>query len=354
MLKNLAKNGMINKIFTGIVALFCICCDDTKRKTIKNGIKFIFRNEKKKILAKLIKEKYSDCWCIFPANGIGDIFFIAGLVKEFKKRNTGKVVFFTWSKKTIDFLKAFPSVDEIIFDKNISFLKYEHSLQKQFKKGELNRIFYPYRGGKKSYVFCDNYNNFFNLPLDVEREIPIIKEQNYKNAETEFKRLKIIKEKTILIIPDSVMFDYRTVDCAFWKTLAEQLEEKGFSVVFNTKSKKYKNFRNTFLPLMDFIALAKQSKHIISFRSGISDFLVGMNIVNHTAIYPQNLDVFWTPDGFNFDNIHKNYTFKFDTEFENVFNVYSLNAIFKRKDIHEIIYNYDDDNIIKQIVERIE
>ena len=104
---------------------------------------------------------------------------------------------------------------------------------------------------------------------------------------------------------------------------------------------------------MDFVAFAKQVKYIISFRSGICDLFVGINMSNISVLYPQNLEVIWA-DNILFNQIHQYHTKQFDTEFENIFNIYSLNPIFKRNDIDEIVYNYNDEEIIKNIIKQIE
>ena len=54
----------------------------------------------------------------------------------------------------------------------------------------------------------------------------------------------------------------------------------------------------------------------------------------------------------NFHDLHKNHTQKHDNEFDNMFSIHSLNNTFKTNLIDEIIYNYDDESIIKQIMSR--
>ena len=148
------------------------------------------------------------------------------------------------------------------------------------------------------------------------------------------------------------MFDFRIIGSKFWLNLSKELESKGYDIVFNTKLSEYKHLKNTFLPVMDFVAFAKQIKHIVSFRSGVSDLLVGMNIVNLTAIYQPNLEVIWA-DAKYFHELHENHIPKSDNEFDNMFAIHSLNNTFNREDIQEIVYDYDDAKLISDILKRI-
>ena len=351
MFNNLAKYKSINKILSSIVSLV-YCFNSKKRRKLRNEIKNAYKNMKKQEIANLIQEKYSDCYCIFSRYGLGDIFFVASLIKAFKEKNGGKVIYFTEKKRLVKILKAFTSIDEIVFNKDLGFLQEEQTLQQHLQKGKLNKLFFPYRGSKETYTFSDNYNNLLDLPLDSERELPVITDENHFKAKKEFEKLKINPQKTVLIIPDATMFDYRIIDSKFWLNLSKELESKGYDIVFNTKLSKYKHLKNTFLPVMDFVAFAKQIKHIISFRSGVSDLLVGMNISNLTAIYPPNLEVIWA-DAICFHELHKNHFKQFDNEFDNMFAIHSLNNTFKRNDIDEIVYNYNDVEIINRITQNI-
>lgn len=350
MFNNLLKNKYINKIALFFISLFYIFENKKKRK-IKSEIRSIYRNSKKKQLANLICNKYSNCYCFFSRFGIGDIFFVASLLREFKKNNKGKIVYFTEKKGLVKFLQAFPSIDKVVYDKDIKFLQEEQTLQQHIAIGKLNKLFFPYRGTKPTYTFSDNYNNLLDLPLNSPREIPTISEGNYSNAEKEFKKLKIRKSKTILIIPEATMFDYRIIDSSFWKKLANTFIEQGYDVVFNSKSKEYRSYKNTFLPIMDFMAFVQQIKYIVSFRSGVSDLMAGMGNYNLSVLYPPNLEVIWA-DAIMFHNLHKNHIQKCDNEFDNMFGIHSLNNTFNTNCINEIIYNYDDEGVIKQITNR--
>ena len=318
------------------------------------GVKYtnIYKNNKINQITKFIQNKYPNDYCIFSRDGIGDIFFIAGLIREFKKGKEGRVIYFTDKLSCVPLIKAFKSIDEVYYNRALGAFQEFKTLQKDLVKGQLNILFFPYKGTKPTYTFSDNYNNLLNLPLNTERELPAISLENMEKAENEFKRFEVSKEKTILIIPDATMFDYRIIDSKFWISLAKELEARGFDIVFNTKLNKYKNFKNTFLPIMDFIAFSKQVKHVISFRSGINDLFAGVGITNMTVVYPPNLEVMWA-DADEVHKLHEHHTFTSGNELENIFNIHSLNRTFNSSNINEFLYNFNDNEIIDTIIRNI-
>jgi len=345
------KNKKFNKFIVSILSILTFN-NAKKRRELRNEIQNIYKNEKKAELKQLINSKYSNDYCFFSRYGLGDIFYFASLLKEFKKKNSGRIIYFTEKRGLIDFIKMFTSIDEVVYDQDLKFLHAEQTLQKSITKGELNKIFFPYFGKKETYTFSDNYTNLLNLPLDTKREIPIPHENSYLKAQEEFLNLGLNSEKTILIIPDATMFNYKKLNSAFWTKLINKLQDEGYDIVFNTKLKEFKNYKNSFLPIVDFIAFAKQVKHIIALRSGICDLFAGMDITNMSILYPQQMDCCWA-DAPAFRELHSNHTKLFDNEFDNIFNIHSINSNFRTNKFHEVIYNYDDEFVIKDILEHI-
>lgn len=286
----------------------------------------------------LVKKKYSDAYVFFSRNGVGDVFFAASFIKEFKKTHPGRVIYVTEKKSIKNLLEAFKSIDEVVYDPYLGGLQATPIVQRQICKGRLNFLFFPYRGSKPNYTFADSYANLLDVPLDSERELPTITKKDLHLANKEFKDLKLLPQKTIVLIPESVMWRYFVLTPNFWKRLAHKLKTMGFDVVFNSSNKAYKSFKTTFLPLNAFLAFASQVKHIYSFRSGINDLLVGMGITHLTAIYPNNMEVTWT-DKFSFDELLNKYHVKTkETELDNLMQIYSLSSIFNVK-IDEIVYD---------------
>lgn len=348
--ERLVQNIKINEFFQFFVQRFIL--NSSYRIPKMRYLKVICRNIVKAEIAKLIREKYSDCYCIFTRHGLGDLFFLASYIKEFKKTHEGKVVIFTEKQKLVNFIKAFPSIDDVVCSDNYKYIQEIHFVQESLKKGKLAVLYYPYRGAKETYTFADNYANMLDVPVDCERERPVISDENYKNAKEEFERLKINPEKTILIIPEAVMFDYRVITPKFWKNFAKKLTALGYDVVFNSKNKEYRHFKTTFLPVMDFLAFAEQIKYIYSFRSGITDVFAGIGINNMTVIYPPYMEVIWT-DPIGLDLLNKYVEKPYDSEFDNLMQMYSLNTNFKGSNIHEFIYNFDDELTQEEFIKKL-
>ena len=328
------------------ITYFAIFFDKKLRK------KTIF-NLNSKIIS-LLQQKYSNQYqndyIIFSRNGAGDIFFAASLLEEFKKTHPGKIVYITDKPNMKNFIESFSGVDEVIADEDTALFQGLSTVQKTLQKGQINFLFFPYRGTKPNYVFADSYANLLGLSPAVPRTLPRISNENKSNAHEEFQKLSLNAQKTVILIPESVMFDYRILSCEFWKTLAKNLQKAGFDVVINSKNKTYKNFKTTFLPINDFIEFSKSVKHVISFRSGICDVLAGCGIKNITAIYPPNLELIWA-DKFIFDNMLNKYHQRlFETEFENIFHIYSLNSNFKTNENKEIIFDYNENKLQKEIL----
>lgn len=301
----------------------------------------------------IIHEKYKDYYVFFSRNGVGDVFFAASLMHEFKKRNPGKIVYLTEKKSIAKFLKTFKAIDKVIYDKDFEKLQGMEIVQRRIKKEQLNFLYFPYRGNKPNYTFCDSYANLLNVPLDVERELPQISEEHIEIANKEFEKLKIKSEKTIILIPENVMWDYKVLKPKFWKKLADQLIKKGYDVVFNSKNKQYKNYKNTFININAFIYFSSKVKHIVSFRSGINDLLAGMGIENQTTIYPYNMDVIWA-NKFIFDELLNKYHVKLhEYELDNLMQIYSLTSIFK-KEFNEIIFDGNEDHLLTSLLKHID
>ncbi len=308
-------------------------------------------------LIRLLQEKYTkkypDDYIIFSRNGAGDVFFVASLLYEFKKNHQGKIIYLTDKPKLKNFIETFASIDEVIADKDTKLFQIYAPVQRKIKKGQVNFLYFPYRGTKENYVFADSYANLLGVNINSKRELPQITEEHIKNAHQEYEKLNLTPGKTIILIPESVMFDHRILSPKFWKTLANMLKRQGYDVVINSSNKAYKNYKTTFLPIPEFIEFSKNARHIISFRSGICDVLTGCDIYNITSIYPKNLEVIWA-NKFMFDELLNKYHRQlFETEFENIFHIYSLNSNFKTTKINEIIFNNDENKLIECIMKQL-
>ena len=319
------------------------------RRSLRNRLQNKYFKNK---MRNIVKEKYSDAYVLFSRNGVGDVFFVASLINEFKKNHKGKVIYLTEKKSIQKFLKSFSSIDEVLYDKDFGVFQGMAIVQRRIRKGQINFLYFPYRGNKPNYVFADSYANLLELPLDTERDLPQICEEDIKMSNDEFKRLNINPQKTIILIPENVMWNYKVLSPKFWKTLAIQIEKLGYDVVFNSNNREYKNFKTTFLPICAFVDFAFKVKHVISFRSGIDDLLVGMGMKNLTAIYPNNMEVIWA-DKFLFDELLNKYHVKTkEFELENLMHIYSLNSNFNTN-VNEIIYDGFEEDLLETLIDII-
>ena len=322
-------------------------------KVLRNKIREYYRKKGFLDLLNLVNTKYKNDYVFFTRNGIGDLYFILSIMREFKKRHTGRIILIIDKPNLYDYIKSFNVVDEIIASKELKYMQGFTPLQRKVRKKQINYLFFPYRGKKPNFIFADSYCNLLDLPLNTKRVEPNLSKENIQNALQEYKKLNISPKKTIILIPESVMFDYRLLNTKFWIKLAQKIEQSGYNVVFNSKNKAFKNFKHTFLKINDFICFAQQARHIISFRSGISDLLAGMGIFQQTTLYPPFLEVIWA-NKYLFDNLCNKYHEKLhEDEFDNIFHIYSLNTNFPNSNISEIVLNHDNDELQKLLLKKI-
>lgn len=321
-----------------------------KRKILRRQL---YSQYTRHIINELVREKFPNDYVFFSRAGVGDVFFAASLMKEFKKIHPGRVVYVTEKESIADFLRSFPSIDEVIYNPYLDGLQAVSYVQRPIATGQLNFLFFPYRGSNPNYVFADSYANLLGMPLNSVRETPILSPEDIQRATQEFSKLHITPQRTFILIPECQMFKSSALTPRFWQTLATNLANRGFDVVFNSRNKAYQHFKTTFLPLNAFVAFASQAKHIFSFRSGINDFMVGMGITHLTAIYPNNMEVTWS-DNFLFNETHNKYHIKTkETELDNLMHIYSLSSNFN-VNIDEIIYDeLSEERLMEALLQRI-
>lgn len=340
-----AHNPTMNKLMRHLSFIFI---SPRKRRQFRTTLAQIVIEDKLLYYRRLAKTIYADSYLIYCRNGIGDVFFVASLMQAFKEQHKGRVVFLTEKPKLKEFLQAFPGIDEVLVDKDATF-QHLAPMQRKIEKGRLNFLYFPYRGNKPNHLFADDYTNLLDLPLNTKRQIPILRKEHFNHAYMEFDRLKITPQKTILLIPESVMFDYKAIKETDWIKLAKKLTKEGYEIVFNSTNPVYSNFKTTFLPILDVVAFAQQVHYIVSFRSGINDLFVGMGIYDLMAIYPYNMEVIWA-DKFLFDELlNKYHTHPFEYELENIFNIYSLSSNFNCQSVQEVFYAGDIEDIYNKI-----
>ena len=71
-----------------------------------------------------------------------------------------------------------------------------------------------------------------------------------------------------------------------------------------------------------------------------------------TVIYPPYMEVIWT-DPIGLDVINKHMKKPYENEFDNLMQIYSLNTNFKGSNIHEFIYNFDDELTQEEFIKKL-
>lgn len=342
-----------NKIINKLLRSYCWILLWNKKSRVQYKHRLISILAEKAI--KKIEETYNNYWILLPRLSYGDLMISLSLLNEFKTKNAGKIVIITDSNLKKEFVECFDAVDEtIVID--IMLKRYLDSLDlknQKPEKGHIIRLFAPFWDGKSSNLYED-YLKYLKLDNTAKREKPVIRNKDNAAALTEFKKLELNQEKTVLLAPHSVTFNSKDLSVDFWLRIAENLMKNGYSVVFNTDNKIYRNYPNVFLPMNQMISFAGMCQASISFRSGFNDILAGCGIQNMFVIYPRDCGVSYIQVE-EFAQILKQNYFWHDNigNKENIFNIYSLNKIFDRNDVDEIIFDGDELKLINYLTDKI-
>ena len=340
MLKLLQIEFYIKRLFINFFFIF----NKQKRKAKRNKLYMNY-------MKNAISYKYKDYWIFIPRWSYGDIFICAALMEKFKEKFGGKILFIVSKKSIIPLLSKFTSIDKIICDPFANAMQGE--IQHEPKnKGELCCLFAPYKHAKKCETLIDNYLNLLNLQDKRPQFSEIcISETDIDRVKRKCRELGFDINKTVLFIPESVTFKYKQLSENFWIDLARYYENLGYNVVFNTQDKKYKKFNTIFFDLLDTVIFAKSCDKVIAFRSGLTDILAGANVKNLCVIYPHNGKTnFWSEADF-VKNLQKDHVWNNELSIsQNILNIYSLNKMFNRNDIDEVIYNGNEAELKNRIL----
>lgn len=303
-------------------------------------------------ISVLINKKYKDAYCLFSASGIGDVFYIAGQLHEFRKNNPGRIVWFVCKKSIAEFLTAYSDVvDEVVYDPEMKILEGQ-LLDKKISKGVLNLLFFPYWGSLPTYTFSDNYSNMLGVPLTTRKETPLIMTKNKAYAKKIFDQFGIEPSRTILLIPDSTMFDSRYIEKGFWLSLTDALEHAGYEIIINTQEKIFSGRKKIFPSINELISIATRVKSIICIRSGITDILCYKDCKQIFVVYPPRLEMIWKDQGY-ISFLHSNHAEKRIYPHDFIFKIHSLGNISVDENIVELIYNYNNEEIIGKIIKKL-
>lgn len=347
LIEFLLKFKFINKFIQLISTIFVFHGKD-RRKRRRYIEEYCGR---KRILR--IEKKYNDYW-IFPLfSPWGDFTICCALMKEFKAKYGGKILVLVEDKNRANVAKLFPSIDKVIIEKkgDRQFINcHPHTKLKKGMYYELNHWLFIDAPKHNSLNFLELYARMLELENDnITLEPPIINDLIINNVKKEIKKNKLNVENLVIIAPLANSFNCKLIKKTFWLKVANILTSRGYSVIFNSNKKNYKNYPVIFLPMAEQLYLCTLCKKVIALRAGFNDILGIMKNDNLTVIYPQSL-FFNTINKFVQQHEFKR-AFKDDTSksfFENMFRITSL-KMFKLKNLNEFIFEKDKDFINKML-----
>lgn len=348
---NILKTPKINKFIRNSIWIFI--WNRSWRKALKAKLHALISKE----IIKQIEEKHKDYWIFFPRWSFGDIALCASYVNAFKQKFGGKVLMLTIYKTQADFIELYPSIDKALWIEDDRLSNYLDSIdltKQTLQKGQLYVMFAPYISAeKKCNDFGEDYRNFLNIDNSVSKEKFQVNENDRNIAYKKFKELKLKKNKTIFLAPHSVTFNSKDLSTNFWETLADKFINLGYCVIFNSDYEPYKKYGQIFLPITQTIPFLELCKATITFRSGLSDIIALSGTKNMSVIYPHDLKYSYYDIDTQIKKFKKSYAWDTAKSNEdNLFRIHSLNNVFNRSDIDEIIFNQNESELISYLIEK--
>lgn len=292
-----------------------------------------------------------DYWLLEPVGGLGEAFVAAGLMKAFKEKCGGKVVFITTSQSKYDLLKTFKDIDKLILF-NIS--TDASALQDLIKSNKIIDINLYKEDSYLATDMIDRTKHCLGIEGDVELTKPIINNEDESVAKDVFEKLSLKKGRTIFLSPYANSCNFKVLSENFWTKLADELIKKGFEVVFNVDEKSYPNYKKVYLPINQIIPFANLCSHVLSFRSGLVDVIAGTTSAKLMVIYAGNDQQFSVAFSNNdLIDITKKF-YRYDDEIglvENFLTMELINTIAKSDNkIEQIIFDGNEENLLNHIL----
>lgn len=290
-------------------------------------------------------------WLLEPVGGLGEAFVAASLMKAFKEKNGGKVLFITSSQSKYDLLKNFEDIDKLLlFDISTD----AFTLQEIIKNNKIVDINLYKEDSYLATDMIDRTKHCLGLEGDVELTKPIVYSQDEKIAKEVFDKLGLKKDRTIFLSPYANSCNYKVLSENFWSKLADEFIKNGYEVVFNVDENSYLKYKRVYLPINQTIPFANLCSHVLSFRSGLIDVIAGTTTAKLMVIYAGNDQQFSVAFS-NSDLINITQKFyRYDDEIgltENFLNMELINTIAKNNTIEQIIFDGNEENLLKHILE---
>lgn len=257
----------------------------------------IFPNKclKEKLYDTLVNNLGSTCDYIFvPSPGLGDVYFFASYISQFKKNNPGTIGVLLRENRCVNLLKHFPDIDEVYVshDYFIRCFNSDSSTPK-IKKHAVTKIQFPYNSDIYApKCFGMHYAYLLGLKKNTVIQVKELDNKYIDLAKNEYSKNFLDYSKTIIIAPYSRYFNSQICPVEFWKQIADRLISNGYNVVFNTMDKNYSDYKCIFpQEIMVLIGMIKLCKTFISMRAGINDVLGGFGVKHQIIFYPTNFSL---------------------------------------------------------------
>lgn len=292
----------------------------------------------KKFFIKMEK-KYPNSWMFVPFWPWGDFIMCCALLKEFKKENGGEIVIFYTNQQQLEMLKNFNFADK--FEKIYPEIYYALCHQSLYlkkhnqwglQKGkiyEMSHIVFDEAENNRSSNFFEVYSKMLKIKNPMLEE-PHIAEDIKKVVNIKFKAASEGK-RVIMITPDSNSYDKEEISTDFWLTLAYELEQLGYKIVFNSKEKAYSAFEKIYLPLIEEIYFSSLCYANISIRSGYTDLITVFGAGNQVILYPTSGRFITISEESQLKEMHKCFFYDDSKSLaDNMFGFTSINKMYNK------------------------
>jgi hypothetical protein len=244
-------------------------------------------------------------WGLICPYSIGDTYLVCALAEQLMLRQGGDQVVLLAAAGHEDVVNLFPGAITRMVTLDETHLRYFQDVRtrRPLRPGE------PFVAHPRNHAafskalhrwtpripMLEQYQRFFQVPRDAPLAKPRLPQPLYDSARTRLRGLGLPEGRTVLLAPEAVTLT--TLPHSFWQTLANSLQQAGWSVAVNDSGRgpalALENTCPVRFPLKEAIPIAELAGWVISFRSGLCD-LISSAECRLSVIYPK-MEHPWTP-----------------------------------------------------------
>lgn len=166
----------------------------------------------------------------------------------------------------------------------------------------------------KTYGIIGTIRDFLKIsPKTKFEKYPVKLPQNsVAKAEDLFKKMNLIRGKTVFVITEGLYFGNLSHHMNFWINFAERLKILGYEVVTNSAEEVIPGCKNIFLSLLESTAFAGLCGNLASVPTGFFEAICALNTkdeIKWQIFYPDENDIFWRGKKVNVDSMIENYVY---------------------------------------------